>query len=39
DNLLPYSEEVTHQTPPETNDTPFWIIHLDQENILEPRNS
>ncbi|CAG8823022.1 23175_t:CDS:1, partial [Cetraspora pellucida] len=22
-----------------TNDTPSWIIHLDQENILESRNS
>ncbi|CAG8813252.1 15679_t:CDS:1, partial [Cetraspora pellucida] len=38
-NHLPYSEEVTHQTPLETNDTPSWIIHLDQENILESRNS
>ncbi|CAG8838987.1 24128_t:CDS:1, partial [Cetraspora pellucida] len=39
DSLLLYSEEVTYQTPLETNDTPSWIIHLDQENILEPRNS
>ncbi|CAG8823436.1 13044_t:CDS:1, partial [Cetraspora pellucida] len=22
-----------------TNNTPSWIIYLDQENILEPRNS
>src|ERR1043165_7143987 len=29
DNLSPYSEEVTHQTLPETNNTPSWIIHLD----------
>ncbi|CAG8836485.1 376_t:CDS:1, partial [Cetraspora pellucida] len=39
DNLPPYSEEVTHQTLPETNDTHSWIIQLDQENILDPRNS
>ncbi|CAG8835137.1 16500_t:CDS:1, partial [Cetraspora pellucida] len=39
DNLPPYSEEVTYQTSLETNDTPSWIIQLDQENILEPRNS
>ncbi|CAG8833655.1 7082_t:CDS:1, partial [Cetraspora pellucida] len=39
DNLPPYSEEVTHQTLSETNNTPSWIIHLDQENILKTRNS
>ncbi|CAG8837514.1 1917_t:CDS:1, partial [Cetraspora pellucida] len=38
DNLPLYSKEVTYQTLPETNDTPSWIIYLDQENILEPRN-
>ena len=39
DELPPYSEEVTHQTPPETHDTPSWIIGFDQQDILVSGNN
>ncbi|CAG8740001.1 558_t:CDS:2, partial [Cetraspora pellucida] len=39
DELPPYSEEVIHQTPPATHDTPSWIIGFDQQDILVSQNN